>query len=93
MRRSIELGILIVSVLLALSIFVALAENQTTTTGNTTKSLNANNTTANETACNATMPMNKTNGNATINNTKSNASKPVNNPFAKAKGALPSVPD
>lgn len=93
MRRSIELGILVVSVLLALSIFVALAENQTISKGNTTKSLNANNTTANETAGNATMPMNKTNKNATANNTESNASKEVKNPFAKAKGTLPSVPD
>ena len=87
MRKSIELGILIISVLLALSIFAALAENQTLSKeNNTTKSLNATNNTINMTAGNNSVTLNKTAENMTGNTTS-------NNPFAKVKGQIPKPPD
>ncbi len=91
MRRSIELGVLLVSVLLALSIFVALAENQTASKDklNATK-MNTTNGTINATAQNTTASSNLTAKNMTAGNT---TSKNVTNPFAKVKGKEPDDSD
>ena len=91
MRRPIEFGIMLVSVLLVLSIFVAFAENQTAPKDklNSTK-VNATNVTINATAKNTTSPSNLTAKNMTAGNATS-----INktNPFAKVKGDLPEVDD
>ncbi|MFB3765927.1 MAG: hypothetical protein ACE14P_11875 [Methanotrichaceae archaeon] len=87
MRRSIEIGVLLVSVLLTLSIFVAFAENQTISKDNNATKINATNGTANVTAAeNITASSNMTVENMTANNTASNNSI---DPFAKVKGVLP----
>lgn len=92
MRRSIELGVLLVSVLLALSIFVALAENQTASKDklNATK-MNTTNGTINATAENTTASSNLTAKNMTVGN--NTTSKNVANPFAKVKGKEPDDSD
>ncbi|MGA9099880.1 MAG: hypothetical protein WB392_13220 [Methanotrichaceae archaeon] len=84
MRRSIELGILLVSVLLALSIFVALAENQTAKDKLNATKLNTTNGTTNLTEKNTTAATNQTAMNKTTNNTTN-----MTNPFANVKGHVP----
>ena len=84
MRRSIELGILLVSVLLALSIFVALAENQTAKDKLNATKMNTTNGTINLTEKNTTASSNLTAMNKTTNNTTN-----ITNPFAKVKGKEP----
>ena len=84
MRKSIEVGILIVSVLLALSIFVALAENQASKEKVNATKLNTTNNTTNITVNNTTSGFNPIAKNKTANNTTN-----TTNPFAKVRGDKP----
>jgi len=89
MRRSIEHGILIVSVLLALSIFVALAENETAKDNLNATNLNTTNVTTNLTENNTTVSSNQTAENMTENMTANNTTN-MTDPFANVKGKKPS---
>ncbi len=82
MKRSIGLGIMLIVVLLALSIFVALAQNQTASKDK----INANKTLNNSTNIPAV------NNTTNINLIGESEPKNITNPFAKARGKVPEPP-
>ena len=84
MRKNVELGILLISVLLALSIFVAFAENQTAKEKINATKLNTTNGTTNLTANNTTSSTKQIAKNVTTNNTTNST-----NPFGKVRGKEP----